>query len=382
MIRRHVRRRIRALLREYPAVAIVGPRQSGKTTQARLLGREYFDLEQDADRLRLDISWDAVIASRAVVVLDEAQSHPTLFPRLRGAIDADRRRPGRFLLLGSVSPALMREVSESLAGRLAIVELTPLLSLELPAADLDDLWLYGGYPDGGVLGGKRYPDWQRNYLRLLAERDLPTWGLPAKPQETMRLVHMLAATHGTVWNASEIGRSLGASYHTVNSYCDFLESAFLIRRLPAFAANLKKRLVRSPKLYWRDSGLVHALLGGPSRADLLTRPWVGASWEGFVIEQLLSSLAADGHDTDASHLRTSDGHEVDLILDVAGHRWAIEIKLTSSPSSSDLDRLRHIAELASADRLLLISRTTQPIRSGPVASTNLRGALTLLKEAE
>jgi uncharacterized protein len=380
MVRRQLRGRVRELLREYPAVAIVGPRQSGKTTLARTLGRAYFDLEQDADRIRLDVGWDATLGARGLVVLDEAQTDPALFPRLRGAIDAQRRRRGRFLLLGSVAPALMRQVSESLAGRLAIVELTPLLAIELPALDLDQLWLYGGYPDGGVLGGRRYPDWQRNYVRLLAERDLPVWGLPAKPRETMRLVQMLAASHATLWNASEIGRSLGVSYHTVNSYCDFLEGAFLIRRLPAFAANLKKRLVRSPKLYWRDSGLVHALLGGPSRGELLSRPWVGASWEGFVIEQLLAAAAANGRSVEASHFRTSDGQEADLILDAGGHRWAVEIKLTSNPSTADLDRLRHVAALAGADRLVLVSRTTAPVRSGPAASTNLRGALALLGE--
>src|SRR5712691_781305 len=218
MKRRLAAATLRSRLAHYPAVAMLGPRQSGKTTLARGLSRRYYDAEQPADRVRLDLDWEAVTAGRELTVIDEAQSWPELFPRLRAAIDLDRRRNGRFLLLGSVSPALMREVSESLAGRLARVELTPFLLPELGGNALPRLWLTGGFPDGGALRARRFPVWQRDYLALMAQRDLPTWGLPARPQVTDRLLHMLSAVQGQPWNASALGQSLGLGYHTVNGY--------------------------------------------------------------------------------------------------------------------------------------------------------------------
>ncbi|MBI2289042.1 MAG: ATP-binding protein [Betaproteobacteria bacterium] len=272
---------LRARLARFPAAALLGPRQSGKTTLARSLSRRYYDAEQPADRVRLDLNWEAITSGHELVVIDEAQNWPELFPRLRAAIDASRRRNGRFLLLGSVSPVLMREVSESLAGRLARVELTPFLLPELGKHALARLWLNGGFPDGGALHGRRFPVWQRDYLALMAQRDLPAWGLPARPQVTDRLLHMLAVAHGQLWNASAVGQSLGLSYHTVNGYLDYLEGAYLIRRLSPWSGNLRKRLTRSPKVYLRDTGLLHALLRIGSRTELLRHPAAGASWEGF-----------------------------------------------------------------------------------------------------
>jgi hypothetical protein len=371
MIRRAVASLVRRRLRTHPAVALVGPRQSGKTTLARALRGRYFDLEQEPDRLRLDVEWARLAAGRPLVVLDEAQAAPEVFPRLRSAIDRDRGRNGRFLLLGSVSPAIMSQVSESLAGRLALVELTPFSCGELPGVPLGRLWARGGYPGGGVLGGSLYPQWQRDYLALLCQRDLPGWGLPARPQLTQRLLRMLAGTNGQVWNASQIGSSLGLSYHTVNGYLDYLEGAFLIRRLPPYHAKIGKRLVRSPKLYWRDSGLLHSLLGGVPERTLLDQPWVGASWEGFVIEQILTRLSQQGRTAEASFLRTSDGHEVDLVLELEGDRWAIEIKLTAHPSLEDLRRLGAGAELIGARRRALISRVSRPTASERVISSDL-----------
>jgi uncharacterized protein len=365
---------LRSRLAHYPAVTVVGPRQAGKTTLARSLGAAYFDLEQPPDRLRLDLQWDGLLRSGSLVVLDEAQSWPELFPRLRGAIDADRRRNGRFLLLGSVSPGLMRAVSESLAGRLALVELTPFLLGELPETSLSDLWLLGGFPDGGVLGGDPFPQWQNDYLTLLAERDLPVWGLPATPRTTLRLLRMVAAVHGQIWNASQIGQSLGLSYHTVNTYVDFLEGAFLVRRLPPWLPNLKKRLVRSPRVYWRDSGLLHALLGARTVDDLLVQPWVGASWEGFVIHQVLGALAACGVSVDPHYFRTSDGYEADLVFRLGTVVWAIEAKLTASPSPGDFDRLMRAGEMIGADRRYLVAQvptSTYGRKSGVVSLPDL-----------
>jgi predicted AAA+ superfamily ATPase len=367
---------LRQDLQRYPAVAMVGPRQCGKTTLARSFGGNYFDLEDDADVLKLDLSWDRLIDQGDLVVLDEAQAHPEVFRRMRVVIDRRRRDTGRFLILGSVAPSLMRQVSESLAGRLSLVELTPFFLDEVGTDALDDLWLYGGFPDGGVLGGGSMPGWQKNYLALLAQRDLPTWGLPAKPQTTERLFRMLAVAHGTQWNASAVGQSLGLNYQTVNGYMDYLEGAFLLRRLQPFHANVKKRLVKSPKVYWRDSGLLHALSGVPTMDALLSQPWAGASWEGFVIEQALSRLNASGVNFTPYHLRTSDQYEIDLLLDFGTERWACEIKLTANPSPDDLSRLNKVADLIGAGKRILVSRTVEPVESGNCASLDVSGFLT------
>jgi uncharacterized protein len=372
MLERRVRPLLELRLRDSPAVALVGPRQCGKTTLARSLGGLYFDLEQEHDRLRLDLEWPRLIAGSDCVILDEAQTWPEVFPRLRGAIDRDRKRNGRFLLLGSVAPSLMQQVSESLAGRLSLVELTPLLLPELTTqASRDRLWLCGGYPDGGVLTPRRFPAWQQDYFALLTQRDLPAWGLPARPQMTQRLARMLTAAHGQLWNASQLGQSLGLNHQTVNSYLDYLEGAFLIRRLPPYHDNLKKRLVKSPKVYWRDSGLLHALSNVDSRDSLLVKPWVGASWEGFVIEQILGVLSASGKRAEAFHLRTSDRYEIDLVLAFGRELWAVEVKLTTNPGPDDLRRLDKTADLIGANRRFLVSQSPRIVEGARTASCDL-----------
>ncbi len=378
MIKRVVLRHILERLSQYPAVTLLGPRQAGKTTLAKSLPGAYFDLEKEQDRLRLDIEWEDRIRAKRLIVLDEAQAMPEIFPRLRSAIDEDRRRTGRFLLLGSVSPSLMTHIGEALTGRMALCELSPLMLQELPVSQQENLWRMGGYPDGGILRADRFPEWQAYYLELMAQRDLPNWGLPARPKVTERLFRMLAALHGQLWNASQLGRSLGLNYHTVNRYADFLDQAFLIRRLPAFATNIRKRLVRSPKIYWRDSGLLHALLGMGPEDDLYTKPWVGASWEGWVVEQILVHLAAHGRRFHAYHLRTSDQSEIDMLLEYEGRLWAFEIKLTSVPELDDLRRLRAVANLVDADQAVLVSRTSRPVRGRNDASLNVSDALELL----
>jgi hypothetical protein len=313
-----------------------------------------------------------LVAARSLVILDEAQAWPDVFARLRGAIDQERQRTGRFLLLGSVSPLLMTQVSESLAGRLSLVELAPFTWNELKTTvSRHRLWWCGGYPDGGVLAPRRYPRWQLDYLALLAQRDLPAWGLTAKPQQTERLLRMLAATHGQTWNASRIGQSLGVSYHTVNHQLDYLEGAFLIRRLAPYHANIGKRLVKSPKVYWRDSGLLHALLNVSDAKALLLQPWVGASWEGFVIEQILSVLRQCDCSYAPYFLRTSDQHEIDLLLDVGGDLWAVEIKLTANPSNQDMEQLNRTADLVGAKRRFLISQVRTSFEGKDQASCNL-----------
>jgi hypothetical protein len=381
ILSRPIRLQLAARLKTYPAVALVGPRQCGKTTLAQSISGVYFDLEREDDRLRLDLEWEALVGGKKLAILDEAQAWPEVFARLRGAIDRDRKRMGRFLLLGSVSPSLMVHVSESLAGRLSIVELTPFLWTELKSkTGRDRRWLCGGYPDGGVLGSKRYPRWQTDYLSLLAQRDLPAWGLPSKPQTTDRLLRMLAAVHGQIWNASQVGQSLGLSYQTVNNYVDYLVGAFLIRRLQPFQANLRKRLIKSPKVYWRDSGLLHALMNVADKRALLAQPWVGASWEGFVIEQAIGELSSRGCAFDAFYFRTSDQYELDLVLDHGRERWAVEIKLSASPGPADMARLDRAADLIGASRRILVSQVGRSSGNRERASCDLAGFIERLHQ--
>lgn len=372
MLRRRILDDVRRNLARYPAVAIVGPRQCGKTTLARVLGGSYFDLEIDSGRVQLDFEWNELIAGRKLAVLDEAHATPAIFPRIRSAIDQDRKRNGRFLILGSVSPYLMKQVSESLAGRISVLELTPMLLTELRSrAQRDRHWLCGGFPDGGVLAQKSFPRWQKNYLAALMQRDLPAWGLPARPQVTERLAYMLAALHGQPWNASKVAQGLGLNYQTVNGYLDYFEGAFLIRRLPPYQANIHKRLVKAPKVHWRDSGLLHAVLGVSSRDSLLKQPWVGASWESYVIEQIIGTLAATGRAFTPYYFRSSDQYELDLVLDVEGKLWAFEVKLTTAPGTDDLARLNKVADMIGATRRILVSRTATPAGDGDTHSINL-----------
>jgi len=314
------------------------------------------------------------MAPGALAIFDEAQYWPELFGRLRGEIDKHRKKNGRFLLLGSVAPSLIRGISESLAGRMAVVDLSPLGLQE--TGRLEPLWACGGFPDGGVLGSPRaYPVWQESYLRAMAERDLPVWGLPAKPGLTERLLRMTAAEHGGILNLSKLGQSLGLSRHTVESYLDYLQGAYLIRRLPPLHANLRKRLVKAPRLYWRDSGLLHALLRFEPTAGIFSQPWVGASWEGFVIEEIFKARQARGESFEAHFFRSHDGWEVDLVIDDAQGREAVEIKLTSAPDPKEIQRLGLVADMIGAKRKTLICRIEDPIRSEEFQVTNLSAYL-------
>ena len=386
MIDRFYRRLVVEKLEKYPAVSLLGPRQCGKTTLAKNFGGRYFDMESQGSALRLDSEWDRLMRGEELVVIDEAQCAPEIFPRLRSAIDFERKRNGRFLLLGSVSPALMQNVSESLAGRMGLVSMEPLtfpeLSGPLGVDCWESLWLRGGFPDGGILDGTRFPDWQKSYLELLATRDLPEWGFPAKPQRTRRLLSMLAAVNAQPLNASELGCALGIDHKTVVGYCDFLEETFLIRRVRPWSGNINKRLVKTPRLYWRDSGLLHALLNVQNIEHLYHQPWVGYSWEGFVVEQILASLGLFGLNAEPYFFRTSDGIEADLLLDWAGDRWAIEIKLTSDPTKAMIKGLQKAAELIGASKQILICKTAEEIRSDSLLVTNLPSFLNELAQAK
>jgi len=378
MLQRLAEQQLTSRLKSYPAVTIVGPRQCGKTTLARSLGGRYFDLERQQERLRLEVEWDSIVSGSQLAIFDEAQNWPELFNRLRGAIDDDRSRNGRFLLLGSVSPALMVNVSESLAGRLSILELTPFLAPELDTASHNPLWFFGGYPNGGILHHGDYPLWQKDYLAHLVQRDLPLWGLTNPPETTSRLLRMLAALHGQTWNASQIGQSMGLSHKEVNRYLDYL-GVFLIRRLEPYFANIGKRLVKTPKVFWRDTGLLHSLLNVPDHDVLLDQPWVGASWEGFVIEQTISTLAVAGKFFNPYFFRTSDQSEIDLVIDFGAELWAVEIKLTSTPTLAEVNRLNHAADLIKAKRRFFVSKTKDFISGGDVTSCGLDAFIKILQ---
>jgi uncharacterized protein len=329
---------LRRRLEQFPAVALLGPRQVGKTTLALQLAATtpslYLDLEASADLAR--ISEPSLFLQRhadKLVILDEVQRLPGLFAELRGLIDAGRRQGqanGRFLLLGSASVELIRQSSESLAGRIAFLELGGLHALELGADALDKLWIRGGFP-GSTLAATDgdSAEWRRQFIRTYLERDIPQLG-PRLPAETLRRFWtMLAHGQGSLLNAAELGRSLGVDSKTVGRYLDLLVDLLLVRRLPPLLANVGKRLVRSPKVLVRDSGLVHTLLGLGDADAVLGHPVAGASWEGFVIETLLA-VAPQG--CQGWFYRTAAGAEIDLVLEWSPQRrWAIEVKRSLSP---------------------------------------------------
>ena len=343
MIYRLAEARISDLLTRFPAVAVLGPRQVGKTTLARRIVEElgaaavYLDLELPSHRAKLSDP-ELYFSSQEdrLVVLDEIQRVPGLFEVLRGVID-ERRRQGRrhrqFLLLGSASIDLLQQSSETLAGRIAYFELTPLLAEEVAAkkrGDRDRLWLRGGFPDSFLAADEAASvEWREEFIGTYLERDIPLLG-PRIPAETLRRFWtMLAHEQGTLLNAASVAGAIGVSGQTVGRYLDLMVDLLLVRRLPPWSKNAGKRLVRSPKVYVRDSGLVHALLGLRDLDAVLGHPVTGGSWEGFVIENL---LAAAPSGTSACFYRTAVGAEIDLVLDLPPkERWAIEIKRSSAP---------------------------------------------------
>jgi len=352
MIERHLRKTVLDRLELFPAVALLGPRQVGKTTLAGHIASGcpsvYLDLESPSDRNKLaDPTRYLQEHEDKLVVLDEVHRVPELFQTLRGLIDKGRRRghkTGRFLLLGSASMDLLRQSGESLAGRIAYVELPPLGVLEVAEAERERLWVRGGFPDSFLADDDRHSMlWRDYFIKTYLERDIPDLG-PRIPAETLhRFWTMLAHCQGGVFNAAQIARSLAVDGKTVARYLDLMVDLLLVRRLRPFHANVGKRLVRSPKVYVRDSGVTHALLGIADREALFGHPVSGTSWEGFVIENL---IAAVPDRTLASFYRTSAGAEIDLVLEFPGltEKWAIEIKsaLSAKPTKGFYNALKDI----------------------------------------
>jgi len=323
---------LKRAIRRSPSVSLLGPRQSGKTTLARTLlapeSENYFDLERPTGLRRLEDPETSLGELRGLVVIDEVQRRPELFPILRVLIDRPRS-PARFLLLGSASPALLRQSSESLAGRIEVIEMAGFSLEEVGQDHSARLWLRGGFPRSFVATSEsRSFTWREEFIRTFLEQDLPQLGMRIPSPQLHRFWTMLAHYHGQIWNAAEPARSLGLSQPTVRSYLDLMTSAYMIRQLQPWHENLSKRQVKAPKIYVRDSGLLHALLGLRSRRDLLTHPKLGASWEGFVIEQLLHAAEPD----QAYFWATHQGAEIDLLMLRGSRRIGVEIKRSDAPS--------------------------------------------------
>jgi hypothetical protein len=354
MIERRLKRTVEELLGQQAAVGLLGPRQIGKTTLALELtaaaDAAYLDLEDPADLAKLaDADFYFERNKEKLIILDEVQRRPDLFPILRTRIDKNRRagrRTNQYLLLGSASNDLLNRSSESLAGRIAYLELTGFNLLETGTQTMDLLWLRGGFPES-YLYENASMTWRQDFIRTYLERDIPALG-PRIPATTLgRFWTMLAHLQGQLLNASAIGAGLDASSPTINRYLDLLVDLMLVRRLQPWFANVGKRLVKSPKTYVRDSGILHALLGISEFDALLSHPILGSSWEGFVIEQILSVAPKP---VQPWFYRTSAGAEIDLVLEFPRGLWAIEIKRSTSPAVSkgfysaceDIDPIRKI----------------------------------------
>ena len=336
MISRRIQAFVEESLKAFPVVGLIGPRQAGKTTLAKMILEKletkpiYLDLElsSDLNKLRDPEMYFRTYQDR-LLIIDEVQRMPELFPLIRAIIDQNRSA-GRFLILGSASPALVRQASETLAGRIVYRELLPFSLDEIGSENSSRLWLRGGYPLSYLSSGddESY-SWREAFIRTYLEMDIPQLGIRVPALQLRRFWTMLAHSHGQIWNASKVAGSLGISAPTAKHYLDILSDTFIVRQLQPFFSNVKKRLIKSPKIYVRDSGLFHTLMRIKERNDLDAHPSAGASWEGFIIEQVIA--AKPGH-WDAFFYRTSAGAEVDLLLtDNVGRPIAIEIKYSLSP---------------------------------------------------
>lgn len=335
MFDRLAQQNLRQNLRDSPAVAILGPRQVGKTTLARQVAEGYkdslyLDLESSDDLARLTQPSAFFKANRKrLIVMDEVQNAPEIFSQMRGEIDADRR-PGRFLILGSASFKLLRQ-TQSLAGRLALVDMAPLMLPEVYRnfEDMQTLWLRGGFPQSYMAQSNEASwKWRDDFVRHFLNADLPGLGIDVAPELMRRFWRMTAHLHGQLFNASAIATSLGVSSPTVARYLDHLIDSLMLRRLEPYYVNLGKRLVKSPRVYVRDSGLLHYLLGIRDVNDLLGHPSTGYSWEGFVVEHICNQLPPGAT---ASFYRTAAGAELDVVVDTGSKKWGFEVKFSAAP---------------------------------------------------
>jgi len=323
--------RLKTALKRSPAVALLGPRQCGKTTLAREFveagSLNYFDLEDPESIIELTEAKTALAPLKGLVVIDEIQRRPDLFPVLRVLLDR-RPLPAKFLILGSASPDFLRQSSETLAGRLELIEIGGFDLAEIGIDRLTRLWIRGGLPPSFLAANDEASVlWRKNYIRLFLERDLAQQGIRIPAIALHRFWSMLAHSHGQIWNASPLASSLGLSEYSVRKYLDILTGNYMVRQLQPWHANIKKRQVKAPKVYIRDTGLLHSLLGLRREADVLRHPRSGASWEGFIIEEIIRSV-----DPDEAHFwATHNGAEIDLVFEKNGYRYGIECKRADAP---------------------------------------------------
>jgi len=354
IIKRDITKIVISRLNNFPAVALLGARQVGKSTIAEMVIKKfpdaiYLDLERPSDLNKLtdpEAFFDQF--SNHLICLDEIQRTPDIFPVLRGVIDRNKRN-SQFLILGSASRDLIRQSSESLAGRLSHIEITPFTQKEAYFTDFRSHWLYGGYPRSLLADEETSIQWREDYVRTFLERDIPQLGFRIPAHTLDRFWRMLAHSHGQVLNSSKLAGSMGVSSHTIRKYIDLLEQTFVVRVLPTFSTNLKKRLIKSPKVYIRDSGILHSLLGIETIEDLFANPVYGTSYEGLVIENILTQFSR----WQASYYRTSNGAEIDLILTKGIKTIAIEIKASTSPKLSK--RFWNAIEYLSPDQTIVIA---------------------------
>jgi predicted AAA+ superfamily ATPase len=352
MWKREAARLLRQVMKEFPCACILGPRQVGKTTLAKSIFPRagYHDLESPSLRERIRLSPSAFLqAGKRPIILDEIQYLPELWQFLKVEIDANRSAKGRFLILGSAHPDLIKGASESLAGRIGFVDLDPLVPAEaargIPSLTLEEVWLRGGYPEAAKKANAAARGrWMDAYMRTFIERDLPGEGVQADPQLMRKLMLMVAHAHGGIWNASQLAASAGVSYHTVNRYLEILERSFLIRRLPPYFTDIGKRLVKSPKIYVRDSGLYHHLIGIRDMGHLAAAPQSGASWEGFILEAIIRHTALQDEPATPYYYRTQKGLEADLVLQSGTSLSAIEVKLGTRMERRWIDSLKAVME--------------------------------------
>jgi hypothetical protein len=365
----------------HPIAALLGPRQCGKTTLARLIAERepctYFDLENPVDIRRLSAPMRTLEELTGLAIIDEIQRRPDLFELLRVLVDRPKN-PVRFLILGSASPYLVKGVSESLAGRVGFIDLAGFDLGEVGAEKYNQLWLRGGFPPSFLA-----PDdsasmaWRDDFIRTFLERDIPQLGISIPAETLRRFWIMIAHYHGQVWNGAQLARSLGTSENTARRYLDILAGAYMIRVLPPWFENLRKRQVKAPKIYLRDSGLLHALLQLTTVVDLQSHPKLGASWEGFALEQVIGAVG----NRDAYFWATHGGAELDLLVRIAGKHYGFEFKYADAPGTTrsmhvaiqDL-RLEHLwvvypghQEYSLDDKISVISIDSVPVLKLPIS---------------
>lgn len=393
MIEREKYKEIEKALHVMPVLAIIGPRQVGKTTLAIEVSTKakkpatYIDLESDADFNKLtDAEAYLKRFSEQLLVIDEVQRKPGLFRILRGIVDERKRngeRAGHFLLLGSASKDLLQQSSESLAGRIRYFELTPFTATELSKNEnrtfnLEKLWLRGGFPDSYLAPSEEESyEWRKDFFATYVERDIPTMGVNVAATQLKRFWKMLAHYHGSQVNFSEFGRSMETSHTTIKNYLDLLTDFYMVRQLPPWSGNIKKRLVKSPKIYLRDAGILHYIMQVSNIEALFSHPVIGASWEGFVIENIINQL---DERWEYFYYRTATQVEIDLVLHTPGNEiWAIEIKRTSAPK---LKRGFHEAckDIKATHKWVISTNSEQYPFPGEVEVIGLIGFLKIIQE--